>query len=174
MSWRTHPAWVAKVEQLDLRVRSKFEDFLDALDARPIPFALGDTRRDLAREWELWKMGRRAPEEADPTNPHAWVIIDHSEVVTRVPPGMGQGPHFFGLAGDVYPIDQHGALMSTHDLAWLDTITQMWTLAEACGLDALGHAEPDVQGDEYWSGDPCHFQAQGWRAMVAADATKEV
>ncbi len=75
---------------------------------------------------------------------------------------------------DVYPVDEHGALMQTHDLHWIDTITQMWTLAETCGLDALGHKQEDRPGDEYWSGDPCHFQAHGWRSMIPSAVSKEV
>ncbi len=174
MNWVFRPDYVAKINVLDPRVRPQFEEFLHALDRKGMRYALGDTRRDEAREWELWKIGRRPPEEGDAGNPHLWVVMNPGLIVTRVPPGSGKGPHFFGLAGDVYPVDEHGALMQTHDLHWIDTITQMWTLAETCGLDALGHKQEDRPGDEYWSGDPCHFQAHGWRSMIPSAVSKEV
>ena len=171
MSWRARQDWERKIAGLDPRVRPQVEAFLDGLDAIPLPFALGDTGRSVIREWELWKKGRHAPVGADADDPASWVVSARSLVVTKVPPGSGKGPHFHWLAVDVYPLDERGALMQTAHPLWQTTIEAMWALAESCGLDALGHDDPARVGDALWSGDPCHYQALGWKAMVQ---TKEV
>lgn len=169
--WRDHVGYLPKIEALDPRIQTNVELFLDKLDAHGIAFALGDTRRDVAREWELWKIGRICPPDSDAGKPRAWIVVD--TIVTKVPPGSGKGPHFFGLAADVYPKDEHGALMQTTHPRWTDTIEMMWALAEECGLDALGHDDPTRKGDALWSGDPCHYQALNWRTMIPP-MTKEV
>lgn len=171
--WRDHVGWLPKIEALDPRVQTMFELFLDKLDAEGIAFAVGDTRRDVAREWELWKQGRATEDDQDPDNPYSWVVVDIRKMVTRVPPGSGKGPHFFGLAADIYAKDEHGALMQTTHPHWQATITKMWELAEACDLDALGHQRKDRPGDAYWSGDPSHYQAQRWVTMLPP-ITREV
>ena len=168
MSWRARHDWQRKVAGLDPRVRPQCEAFLDGLDAIPLPFALGDTGRSIMREWELWKQGRYVPVGADAADATAWAVSVRGLVVTNVPPGSGKGPHFHWLAMDVYPLDEHGALMQTTHHSWIETIEAMWALAEACGLDALGHDDPTRTGDALWSGDPCHYQALNWKMMVQA------
>ena len=169
MGWRTHMGYFHKTMSLDQRFRFSFEGFLDDLEVEGLRFALGDCRRDLTREWELWRTGRTwQPQSGLPTtDPNGWE--PSGKIVTRVKPGSGMGPHFYGLAGDVYPEDENGQLMTTKHEAWKATIARFWELAEARGLDALGHRE-DVPEDEYWSEDPCHFQATGWRSMRPAHA----
>lgn len=172
MSWRTHPGYAEKTALLHPAFRGPFETFLDNLDKVGIPFALGDTVRSLDREWEVWKIGRHCPVGGDPADPQAWAIYAPKLVVTRVCPGSGRGPHPFGLAGDVYPLNG-AALMSDMYPKWKDTIGRMWALAEACGLDALGHDDPTKRDDALWSGDPCHYQALHWRSLLPP-VTKDV
>lgn len=165
MNWRAQPGYAEKTARLAQGFRVPFEMFLDNLDLAGIPFALGDTVRDRDREWEVWKIGRHCPVGEDSSDPHAWTVYAPKLVVTQVPPGSGKGPHPFGLAGDVYPLNGH-ALMSQDHPNWTGTITTMWGIAEMCGIDALGHPRPDRPGDEYASFDPCHFQALNYRTLL--------
>jgi hypothetical protein len=155
-----------KIDALDPRVRLAVEAFLDDLDAEHIPFLLGDTRRTVSREWELWRIGRSIVEGRDRSEPKSWTVT--GPIVTKVFPGSGTGPHFYGLAADVYPKNAEGGIMSPNDPAWDATITAMWRLAEERDLDALGHDDPTVERDALWSGDPCHYQAAEWRTLIAS------
>lgn len=170
MSWRERAPYTDKTLALDPRFRPLLERFLDALDREKIWFALGDCRRTVEREWELWKLGRACQTNRAGVNvndPKAWIVVEARKVVTRVPPGSGKGPHFFGLAADVYPLDATHLIMKAKNPDLAPTLQRMWALAEQLGIDALGHRtdEPD---DEYVSWDPCHFQALGWRGMIAS------
>lgn len=167
MTWRDRADYTAKTALLDAHFRPGLEAFLTALETAGIPFALGDTRREVAREWALWAIGRDCPPNGNAKDPKAWEIVNAKALVTRVPPGSGQGPHFWGLAADVYPLDITHRIMQDRNPDWKATISRMWELAERCGLDALGH-KTDEPGDECASWDPAHFQALRWRDMVKA------
>lgn len=165
MRWRDRAPYTDKVLACDARFRPLLEAFLDALDTAGIPFALGDTKRDVAREWDLWRLGREVRAGLNVMDPKAWDVVNAKALVTRVPPGSGQGPHFWGLAADVYPLDITHRIMQDRNPDWKATISRMWAMAEQLGIDALGH-KTDEPDDEYASWDPCHFQQLGWKHLI--------
>lgn len=165
MPWRDRAPNTDKTLSLDSRFRPQLEAFLDALEAARIPFAMGDTRRDVVREWALWAIGRDCPPGANAKDPKAWDVVNAKAIVTRVQPGSGKGPHFWGLAADVYPLDETYRIMKSSNPNLAATLQRMWDIAEKLGIDALGH-RTEEPGDEFASYDPCHFQALRWRGMV--------
>lgn len=161
----TNPT-LLKISSLRLQFREQILDFVDALEREGIVYAVGDALRDVTRERELWSKGRECLDyTVGWSNARAWHVT--GKIVTNVFPGSGKGPHPYGLAIDIYPLDEHKQLMAQTHPRFARTIRRMHELAESFGIDALGsnnkHNRPC---DEYWSGDPCHFQFCGWRQLV--------
>lgn len=159
-------ATLLKISSLRLCFRDQAMDFVEALEREGIPYACGDALRDVTRERELWSKGRECLDHANGwTSAKAWIVT--GKIVTNVFPGSGKGPHPYGLAIDVYPLDEHKQIMSQTHPRFARTIKRMHELAESFEIDALGsNNKTNHSCDEYWSGDPCHFQFCGWRQLV--------
>lgn len=160
-------ATLLKISSLRLCFRDQVLSFVDALEAEHIPYAIGDALRDVRREQELWRQGRESLTLPESWTSHkAWAVT--GKIVTNVFPGSGKGPHPYGLAIDIYPLDEVGKIMANSHPRFGRTVKRMWELAESFGIDALGSNNKNNKPcDEYWSGDPCHFQFCGWRQYVA-------
>ena len=156
-----------KLGQLRLCFRDQVRDFLDRLKTAGIRYIIGEALRSEQREWELWVSGRQCGDESRKGDPFAWVVVNKKGVKTNVPPGSGKGPHPFGLAIDIYPADENGQIMRDDHPLFISTMKKMHTLAEACGIDALGSNNKAHKAcDQYASWDPSHYQFCGWFLLV--------
>lgn len=169
-------ATLLKISSLRLCFRDPVLSLVDAFEREGISYAVGDALRDVTRERELWVKGRECLDLTKQWDGSwVWVVKNPLAIVTRVFPGSGKGPHSYGLAIDIYPLDEHKRIMANNHPRFASTIRRMHELAESFGIDALGsnnkHNKPC---DEYWSGDPGHFQFCGWRQLVANDKAAQL
>lgn len=144
---------------------------LQGFDDQHIPYLVGDAFRDPEKQLTLWAVGRTLRDGGDPQVPSDWSVT--GAVVTNAHPAGKKNPHMYRMAIDVYPKDvQTGQIMSYKHPDFWQLIYKMWAIAEALGIDALGHKSNDPN-DQVWTGDPCHYQLMGWFNHTGDTQVKE-
>jgi len=94
-------------------------EFLRVCNSKGLPVLVYCTRRTMAAQFKLWKVGRIIDPRDDPENPKNWIREPGAKIVTMAPPG--DSFHNYGEAFDACPWElyiQQGRPSISKKLDW--------------------------------------------------------
>lgn len=169
---------IERLAQVAEPVRHAFNDFHRQALEKKFPLLVVRSWSPVADQLTLWRLGRIQDSKG------IWTVNDKKLVRTNAPPGTSAHnvctPNHLpaALAIDIIPLDRHGVPLwavpgekprdlevrwvQAFDLKEDEAWTELYEIAHACGLDALG----DPRG-AYLPWDKGHIQAVEWKAKLS-------